>query len=374
MQTKAFLRGDMVEVRSAAEIAATLDVEGKLDGLPFMPEMVPYCGRRLRVYRRADKICVEGYGLRRLRSTVLLETSRCDGSAHDACQRNCMILWKEAWLRPAPKAAKDEGAPIHEAAARDRLMATSVRQGDRYACQSTSLAQATTSLSRWSLAHLGLDVLRRELSAWGLFFIIGRTLINRLRRPFGLGDIGALVGPSAGRATDGLDLRPGEWVKIKSADEIRATLGPDGKHCGLSFEPEMSQYIGRIYQVEFPVERIVHEETGKMVRLKHTVALHDVVCEGKCTKNCPRANTLYWREAWLERAGSDENRAEIPARFPLQRETLLDRRRAHIETCASGVVGSSPTGRLGAAGHRSVGLKAPPKPNSTSARLKVRRS
>ena len=32
--------GDSVEVRTPQEIAGTLDANGTLDGLPFMPEMV----------------------------------------------------------------------------------------------------------------------------------------------------------------------------------------------------------------------------------------------------------------------------------------------------------------------------------------------
>ena len=39
--------GDLVRVRSAAEIFRTLDAEGSFDNLPFMPEMVQYCGRTL---------------------------------------------------------------------------------------------------------------------------------------------------------------------------------------------------------------------------------------------------------------------------------------------------------------------------------------
>jgi hypothetical protein len=39
-----------VQVKTAAEILATLDSEGKLDGLPFMPEMLQYCGQTVTVY------------------------------------------------------------------------------------------------------------------------------------------------------------------------------------------------------------------------------------------------------------------------------------------------------------------------------------
>src|SRR5262249_35222364 len=49
--------GDLVEVRSEPEILATLDAEGRLDGLPFMPEMLQYCGQRFRVFKSAHKTC-----------------------------------------------------------------------------------------------------------------------------------------------------------------------------------------------------------------------------------------------------------------------------------------------------------------------------
>ena len=46
-----------MEVRSADEILGTLDEHGRLDGLPFMPEMLEFCGRRVRVQSRAHKTC-----------------------------------------------------------------------------------------------------------------------------------------------------------------------------------------------------------------------------------------------------------------------------------------------------------------------------
>src|ERR1700675_2894438 len=42
-------RGDVVEVRSEEEILRTLDPSGKLGALPFMPEMLRFCGKRFRV-------------------------------------------------------------------------------------------------------------------------------------------------------------------------------------------------------------------------------------------------------------------------------------------------------------------------------------
>ena len=74
--------GELVEVRSEAEILATVDENGDLEGLPFMPEMLSFCGRQLRVHRRSDKTCdtITGeYRGRRMHRTVHLSGARCDG-------------------------------------------------------------------------------------------------------------------------------------------------------------------------------------------------------------------------------------------------------------------------------------------------------
>ena len=96
-----FRRGEVVSVRSLNEILATLDRDGKLEGLPFMPEMAQFCGATFTVHRRAEKTCVEGVGMRGLRGTVFLAGLRCDGSAHGGCERRCLLFWKEAWLKRA---------------------------------------------------------------------------------------------------------------------------------------------------------------------------------------------------------------------------------------------------------------------------------
>jgi hypothetical protein len=65
--------GDRVEVRSLGEIQNTLDANGCLDGLPFIPEMVKFCGQRASVFRCVDKIY------------DMVEARRCDGSRTWCC-------------------------------------------------------------------------------------------------------------------------------------------------------------------------------------------------------------------------------------------------------------------------------------------------
>src|SRR5208282_5334612 len=92
--------GDWVEVRSKEEILRTLDQDGRLDGMPFMPEMFEFCGKKFQVYKRAHKTCDPDFNSRRIENAVHLET-RCSGSAHGGCQAGCLIYWKEAWLNSA---------------------------------------------------------------------------------------------------------------------------------------------------------------------------------------------------------------------------------------------------------------------------------
>ncbi|HJW64845.1 MAG TPA: hypothetical protein VJ849_15195, partial [Actinomycetes bacterium] len=64
--------GEVVEVRSPSEILATLDERGRLEALPFMPEMLQFAGRQLRVSKRAFKTCdqVKNSGMYRMERTV----------------------------------------------------------------------------------------------------------------------------------------------------------------------------------------------------------------------------------------------------------------------------------------------------------------
>ena len=92
--------GEWVQVRSAQEILATLDGRNKLQGLTFTPEMLKYCGKKFRVFKKVQRIRLEtGGGLRKLRApTVLLEGVFCDGEFHGGCDRSCFCYWREAWL------------------------------------------------------------------------------------------------------------------------------------------------------------------------------------------------------------------------------------------------------------------------------------
>jgi hypothetical protein len=307
-------------VRSASEIFATLDDRGTLDGLPFMPEMLKYCGRTLPVTQRADKTCAGDGVVRRMYNTVHLQNIRCDGSAHDGCQAACLMFWKEAWLErlengstPAPSAlGEDEQAYVAETlepATRD----TGESGATRYRCQATDIPSASERLRfrqadqyvrdvhNWSIRKIVRGLVIEVFNLWQRFST--RRLPERLRifggntYPFVAGKLEKGKTPSAK-----LDLSPGDLVRIKSKHEIEATLDTTNRNRGLSFDGEMSNYCGRTARVRARVNRLIEESTGEMVDIKSDcIILEGVVCAADYHRFCSRAIYPYWREVWLEK-------------------------------------------------------------------------
>ncbi len=70
-------------VKPLAEIQEALNTNGTIDGLPFMPEMVKFCGQRVQVDRFANQVCanIGEVEIRQLADTVVLQVDRCDGQA-----------------------------------------------------------------------------------------------------------------------------------------------------------------------------------------------------------------------------------------------------------------------------------------------------
>jgi hypothetical protein len=93
--------GEWVEVKQPAEIALTLDRQGRNRGLSFTPQMLPFCGKRYVVKGRVDRMILETTGrMRQFKHTVILEDVTCDGhTVLGGCSRLVYNLWREAWLR-----------------------------------------------------------------------------------------------------------------------------------------------------------------------------------------------------------------------------------------------------------------------------------
>ena len=143
---------DLIEVKTPDEILATLDAEGTQDFLPFMPEMIESCGKRFRVSRRAFKTCVSGSGPSTMRGfkndgVIILDGLRCSGAAHDGCQKECMIFWREEWLRKVEESDLQQKVDS-ESAQRLRSRLKTQTGPKTYFCQASEILKVTTPLSQ----------------------------------------------------------------------------------------------------------------------------------------------------------------------------------------------------------------------------------
>lgn len=113
-----FAPGDLVRVRSLAEIEATLNHWHQLKGCTFMPEMAPYCDSRRRVLKVMERFVDErDLRVKKASGIVLLADVICAGTASfGRCDRCCFFFWREEWLEPstpggtAPDGAAPDGA------------------------------------------------------------------------------------------------------------------------------------------------------------------------------------------------------------------------------------------------------------------------
>lgn len=98
-----------------------------------------------------------------------------------------------------------------------------------------------------------------------------------------------------------LNLEPGELVEVKSEEEILVTLNQKGENKGLFWMPEMRKFCGRRFRVFKRLERILLESTGEYRKVKNTVLLEGVMCDGQGFYGCDRSCFHFWREVWLRR-------------------------------------------------------------------------
>jgi len=324
--SRGFRVGQWIRVRSSKEILDTLDADGTLDGLPFMPEMLKYCGQRYRVYRSAHKTCdtVLSWAIRSVDDAVHLDL-RCDGSAHGGCQAGCLFFWKTAWLKSVDgdndtQIAVNATTDASDAHIASVALTKGTRQPSstgetepRYRCQATQLRKFTrevTRRGRWNpifyLRDLTSGNVRPLQFLWfGAIAVLNAFSHRWLRRRYP-----HLCGGASGKTPMfSTNLSPGEIVQVRSKDEIMQTVNADMRNRGLSFDVEMVAYCGTEQRVLRRVEQIIDEKTGRMMRLPNPcIVLDGIVCSGNLSMTrmfCPRSIYPYWREIWLKRLTTD---------------------------------------------------------------------
>lgn len=155
------------------------------------------------------------------------------------------------------------------------------------------LAGALVSLRRDRLESLGVPYAGRMREWRGGIVVRGcRSLLRGVRN-------------LRGRRPRRLDLRAGELVEIRSREEILATLDARGEQDSLPFMPEMETWCGGQVRVFRRVDKIFDWITGSgMRRMRDTVMLEGLRCNGCHHGNCQADCPILWKESWLRRASN----------------------------------------------------------------------
>ncbi len=114
-------------------------------------------------------------------------------------------------------------------------------------------------------------------------------------------------GPSAAPlpAQDAIGRPPlakGDLVRVRSREEILATLDRFSELKGCALLPQMWDYCGTEHRVFRYMQRFLDERDYKMKKVSGVVLLEELYCNGTIVfGGCDRACFLFWREEWLER-------------------------------------------------------------------------
>ena len=113
-------------------------------------------------------------------------------------------------------------------------------------------------------------------------------------------------------------IQEGDFVRVRSKEEIQATLDNWNMLKGCGFMENMLPYCNTIQRVRKRIENFIDERDYLVKKAKGIVILDGVHCEGnKDLGYCNRTCFFFWREEWLEKVkepspNTFEKSSEIP--------------------------------------------------------------
>jgi len=171
-------------------------------------------------------------------------------------------------------------------------------------CQVPSLqlvAEGCAPVPPQSLARQIKLAIRRRLSPRQERAFKKRT--NRLANWFRtIAGRDTLPSPAVVAGAPAAALQAGDRVRVRSRQEIQATLDNWRQLKGCTFMPEMGEYCGTTQRVYRRMERFVDERDLRVKKVRGIVLLEGLRCQGTAEfGRCDRACLCFWREEWLEK-------------------------------------------------------------------------
>ena len=97
-------------------------------------------------------------------------------------------------------------------------------------------------------------------------------------------------------------MKTNDWVRVRSRDEIEATLDKENRLKGCLFLKEMGDYCDTYQRVLKPVEQFLDERTYFVRKVSGIVLLEEAICKGtEIPDGCDHSCYFFWREEWFEK-------------------------------------------------------------------------
>jgi len=159
-------------------------------------------------------------------------------------------------------------------------------------CQVRCLEQMSEPLGRveimWQLRHRLKRIIKRRWT----------YILNWFSEVAGSRGAASALGVNAAANR----LQAGDRVRVRSREEIRATLNRWNGLNGTTFTEEMWPYCDTTQRVMKRVDKFLDERDYRLKKCRGIVLLEGVICEGpKDFGRCDRSCYLFWREEWLEK-------------------------------------------------------------------------
>jgi hypothetical protein len=124
----------------------------------------------------------------------------------------------------------------------------------------------------------------------------------------------------------------GDWVVVRSPQEILSTLDSNGTLDAHPFMPEMLDCCGKSFRVHRRVEKTCVDveppiDSNRRFAKEDVVTLEGLRCDGSGHDGCKRGCRFYWKEAWLQPADGPDTAVPVDA-------AALAELRAHLKVKA----------------------------------------
>ena len=97
-------------------------------------------------------------------------------------------------------------------------------------------------------------------------------------------------------------MEPGDLVRVRTREEIKATLDSSNRLKGCLFMSEMWDYCGTEQRVLKPVRQLLDERVYRVRKTSGVVLLEGAICQGsEYSAGCDHSCFFFWREEWLEK-------------------------------------------------------------------------